>query len=90
MTDHIWSISDQAGVEETNLAIDLIKSLTLDMTIDREHVQVGLAPRRCDEASGILLKDQVTGNGFRDALERRRLVGLRTERTIEYIRRQGI
>src|SRR6218665_3304167 len=87
--DHIWSISDQAGVEETNLAIDFINSLTLDMTIDPDHVQVGLTPRFCDEGSGILLKDHDTGKGFRDALERRRLVGLRTERTIEYIRRQG-
>src|SRR6218665_1945937 len=87
--DHIWSISDQAGVDETNLAIDFINSLTLDMTIDPEHIQVGLTPKCCDEARGILLKDHDTGKGFRHALAKRRLVGLRTDRSIDYIRRHG-
>jgi hypothetical protein len=87
--DHIWSISEQAGVEETNLAIDFIKSLTQDMTIDPDHIQIGLAPRFCDEGSGIRLKDHDTGSGFREALDKRRLNGIRTERTIEYIRREG-
>lgn len=87
--DHIWSISDWAGVEETNLAIEFINSLTRDMTIDPDHVQVGLTPRFCEEASGIRLKDHDTGKGFRDALDKRRLVGLRTDRTLEYIRTEG-
>lgn len=88
--DHIWAISDQAGVEETNYALDFIKSTTADMTIDPLHVQVGLAPRFCDEGIGIRLKDHDTKEGFWNDLDRRRLSGLRSDRTIEYIRKQGI
>ena len=88
--DHLWSISDQAGVDETNYALDFIKAVTAEMNIDPLRIQVGLTPRYCDEGNAIRLKDHDTREGFWRDLDRRRLSGVRSDRTIEYIRREGV
>ena len=89
MMDHIWSISDEASVDETNFALDLIEAVTSVMEISPLAVQVGVSPKRTQAIRPIRLKDHDNKVEFWRTLDDRRVTGTRTDIHILYIRTQG-
>lgn len=87
--DHIWAVSNQAGVEETKAALNLIASTVSAMLLGPDAVQVGVAPRSGVEKAEIRLNDHDTHGQFFNDLELRELSGALTDRAIEYIRTTG-
>ena len=89
--DVLFALPDQAGVEDTDQALEMVASVASLMEMGEEQSLVGITPRNCDDiADEIRLGDNDMLQGFLTSLEQRRLTGTETWRHLRHMHTVGM